>query len=48
MRREGLTLTAIARALNEDNTPTATGRTGAWHPTTVRVVCRRQEGTTNE
>lgn len=43
LRREGLSLAAIAESLNNDEVPTAQG--GArWHPSTVRAVLRRTEG----
>ncbi|SHJ26250.1 Site-specific DNA recombinase [Tessaracoccus bendigoensis DSM 12906] len=39
MKASGGTLAGIARALNDDGTPTATGKT--WHASTVRQVLSR-------
>jgi len=41
-RESGLTLTSIARRLNEEGIPTARG--GArWYPSTVRAIARQSE-----
>jgi hypothetical protein len=43
-RRAGLSLPAIARALNDSGTPTAHG--GArWHPSAVAAVLKSQQAT---
>jgi DNA invertase Pin-like site-specific DNA recombinase len=42
MQKEGLTLRAISRALNQEGVPAPRG--GAWHPTVIRAILRREAG----
>jgi hypothetical protein len=41
MQREGISLNAIAKKLNEDGTLTASGRSGSWTATAVAHVIRQ-------